>query len=149
MRFRRHPVPRSGSSLGSLGKFDGMETTDRPSTTPTGPATPKSPVESMRRVFRVVAFAEALSWLGLLIGMYFKYIPETSEIGVKIFGPIHGGIFVLYLLVTLRARSVFGWSLTTTFWAGVASIPPFATALFEVLADRRGLIGRPAVSRAG
>lgn len=98
----------------------------------------------VRALFRVIAFAEACSWLGLLIGMFFKYVPDPGdEIGVKIFGPIHGGIFVLYLLATLTARSTFGWSLKTTFWAVVASVPPFATAVFEIVADRKGLLGDP------
>jgi integral membrane protein len=95
----------------------------------------------VRHLFRIVALAEACSWLGLLIGMYVKYVPETTELGVQVFGPIHGGIFILYLLATLTARSTFGWSLRTTFWAAVASIPPFATAVFEVVADRKGLLG--------
>jgi integral membrane protein len=94
----------------------------------------------VRSWFRIIAFAEACSWLGLLIGMYIKYVPETTEAGVKIFGPIHGTIFLAYLLVTLTARSAFSWSLRTTALALVSSIPPFATALFEVLADRRGLL---------
>lgn len=102
----------------------------------------------VRSWFRVIAFAEALSWLGLLIGMYLKYVPETTEAGVHVFGPIHGGIFVAYLLVTLLARRAFGWSLRTTAVALVASIPPFATAIFEVLADRRGLLGRDAETTA-
>jgi len=103
----------------------------------------------VRQLFRIVAFAEALSWLGLLIGMYVKYVPETTELGVQVFGPIHGGIFLAYLLATLTARNTFGWSLTTTFWAAVASIPPFATAAFEVVADRKGLLGgEPVVSAA-
>ncbi len=93
-----------------------------------------------RQIFRIVAFAEALSWLGLLIGMYFKYVPETTELGVQVFGPIHGGVFVLYLLVTLMARRAFGWSFKTFVLAVVASIPPFATAVFEIVADRRGLL---------
>lgn len=96
-----------------------------------------------RQLFRLVAFAEACSWLGLLIGMYFKYVPETTEIGVQVFGPIHGGIFVVYLLVTLSARSAFDWSWRTTFWAAAASVPPFATAVFEVIADRKGLLAEP------
>lgn len=99
----------------------------------------------VRAVFRVVAFAEACSWLGLLIGMYIKYVPETTEAGVKIFGPIHGGIFLVYLLMVLTARSTFGWSMKTTFWAAVASIPPFATAVFEVIAERKGLLSAPDV----
>jgi len=95
--------------------------------------------------FRTIALAEACSWLGLLIGMYIKYVPETTEAGVKIFGPIHGTIFIAYLLVTLTARSTFGWSLRTTALALISSIPPFATAIFEVLADRRGLLSEAAV----
>ncbi len=99
----------------------------------------------VRQFFRIVAFAEALSWLGLLIGMYVKYVLETTELGVQVFGPIHGGIFLAYLLATLAARNTFGWSLTATFWAAVASIPPFATAAFEVIADRKGLLDRQPV----
>lgn len=95
----------------------------------------------IRTWFRVVAFAEACSWLGLLIGMYVKYVPETTELGVKVFGPIHGGIFLLYVLVALQAWRTFGWSFRAGALALVSSIPPFATALFEVLADRKGLLG--------
>jgi integral membrane protein len=102
----------------------------------------------IRLWFRVVALAEAFSWLGLLVGMYLKYVPETTEAGVKIFGPVHGGIFIAYVLVSLLARRAFGWSLRTTAVALVSGVPPFATAVFEVLADRRGLLsaaaGRPA-----
>lgn len=102
----------------------------------------------VRTWFRIIAFAEACSWLGLLIGMYIKYVPETTEAGVKIFGPIHGGIFVAYCLVTLLAWRTFGWSFRTAALALVASIPPFATALFEVVADRKGLLGAPAPADA-
>ncbi len=91
--------------------------------------------------FRVIAIAEACSWLGLLIGMYLKYVPETTEAGVKIFGPIHGTIFLAYLAISLVARSTFGWSFKVFALALVSSIPPFATVLFEVLADRAGLLG--------
>ena len=92
--------------------------------------------------FRVIAIAEACSWLGLLIGMYLKYVPETTEAGVKIFGPIHGTIFLAYLAISLVARSTFGWSFKVFALALVSSIPPFATVLFEVLADRAGLLGQ-------
>ena len=104
----------------------------------------------VRLWFRAIAFAEAVSWLGLLIGMYVKYVPETTEAGVKLFGPVHGGIFVAYLLVALLARRAFGWSAATTVVALVAAVPPFATAVFEVLADRRGLLtGEPEQVAAG
>ena len=88
--------------------------------------------------FRIVAVAEALSWVGLLIGMYVKYVPETTELGVKIFGPIHGGIFVVYVVVALVAARVLRWSAGTTLLALAASIPPLVTIWFERWASRTG-----------
>ena len=89
--------------------------------------------------FRFVAILEAFTWLGLLIGMAFKYLPaDGNEIGVKIFGPIHGGVFVLYLLVSLWTARKLSWNLVTGFWALVASVPPFGTVVFEVWAARTG-----------
>jgi integral membrane protein len=95
-----------------------------------------------RRVFRTVAIAEAFSWAALLVGMYFKWIAQTSEVGVQVFGPIHGTIFIVYCLATLAARSVFGWSWRVTLLGLAAAIPPFATWFFERWALGKGLLGR-------
>jgi integral membrane protein len=86
--------------------------------------------------FRIVAVAEALSWVGLLIGMYLKYVPRTTELGVHLFGPIHGGIFVAYVVVALLTSRVLRWSPRTTVLALVCSVPPLATVWFERLATR-------------
>ena len=96
-----------------------------------------------RAAFRTVAIAEALSWAGLLAGMYVKYVPETTEVGVKVMGPIHGMMFVAYVGMCLLARHRFGWNATTTLVALAASIPPFLTYVFEVVAHRRGLLAQP------
>ena len=99
--------------------------------------------------FRIVAVAEACSWIGLLIGMYVKYVPETTELGVKIFGPIHGGIFLAYVVLTLLCARTLRWSVGTTLLALVASIPPLATLWFERWADRtERLPGRERVGAA-
>lgn len=95
-----------------------------------------------------MAIAEACSWAGLLIGMYLKYVPETTEAGVKIFGPIHGALFMAYLLVTLLARNAFGWSYRLTAVGLAAAVPPFFTLLFERYVERRGLLAAPAASSA-
>ena len=92
--------------------------------------------------FRIVAVAEACSWIGLLAGMFVKYVPETTELGVKIFGPIHGGIFVAYVVVALVTARVLRWSVGTTVLALVASIPPLATVWFERRATRAGQLPR-------
>ncbi len=88
--------------------------------------------------FRVVAVAEAVSWLGLLVGMYVKYVPQSSEVGVQVFGPIHGGIFLAYVVMTLVARRLLRWDVRTTLLALVASVPPLTTVLFERWATRTG-----------
>jgi integral membrane protein len=88
--------------------------------------------------FRVVAVAEALSWLGLLTGMFFKYVVEAGERGVQIFGPIHGTIFLTYVVVTLLTWRSQRWSLPVGLLALVASVPPFCTVLFETWARRTG-----------
>ncbi|TYP87965.1 DUF3817 domain-containing protein [Blastococcus xanthinilyticus] len=88
--------------------------------------------------FRVVAVAEALSWLGLLAGMFVKRVLDSSELGVQVFGPIHGGVFVLYVVVALAAARTLRWSRGTTLLALAASIPPLATIWFERRATRSG-----------
>ena len=93
--------------------------------------------------FRVAAIAEACSWVGLLIGMFVKYVPETSELGVKIFGPIHGGIFVAYVLVAVAAARVLRWNAGTTLLALAASVPPLATLWFDRWATRTGRLPLP------
>ncbi|HWM60137.1 MAG TPA: DUF3817 domain-containing protein [Pseudonocardia sp.] len=81
--------------------------------------------------FRVVAIAEACSWAGLLIGMMFKYLVVGNDIGVQVFGPIHGALFLGYLVVAVLTARAFGWRLPTTLLALACSIPPFATLWFE------------------
>jgi integral membrane protein len=92
----------------------------------------------LNRLFVAVAVAEALSWLGLLTGMYVKYFTEAGELGVKVFGPLHGGIFVLYVALALVVARTQRWSLGTTALALVCSVPPFATLAFEQWAARTG-----------
>lgn len=88
--------------------------------------------------FRAVAFAEALSWLGLLTGMFFKYVVDAGEQGVHVFGPIHGTVFLTYLVVTLLTWRHQRWSLPVALLALAASVPPFCTVLFEQWAERTG-----------
>ena len=112
----------------------------------------ESPVASLSRpgrLFRVLAIAEACSWAGLLIGMFFKYVVVHDEIGVQIFGPIHGALFVAYVVVAVAVARTLGWSVGTLLLALGASIPPLCTLWFERWALRRGrLSGYASSSRA-
>ncbi len=100
----------------------------------------------LTRLFAAVAIAEALSWAGLLTGMYFKYFTDAGELGVKIFGPLHGGIFVLYAVLALVVARALRWSLGTTVLALVCAVPPFASLVFEQWAVRSGRL--PLTDRA-
>lgn len=104
---------------------------------------------TLRTVFRYVAFAEALSWAGLLIAMLFKWVIQDdphsgAQGGVPIMGPIHGAVFVVYVVLCLMSRAQFGWSIKTTLLALGSSIPPFFSVWFETWADRTGKLQAPA-----
>ena len=96
--------------------------------------------------FRVIAFAEAVSWVGLLLGMYFKYLgsPRT-EVGVKVFGPVHGGVFVAFVVAALVVGLAVRWSVGTWLLALLASIVPLGSVMFLIWADRTGRMGSGAV----
>src|SRR4051795_5795184 len=90
----------------------------------------------MATAFRIVAVAEACSWIRPLAGMFVKWVLKASEVGVHVFGPIHGAIFVAYVAVALVTSRVLRWSPRTTVLALVCSVPPLATVWFERLATR-------------
>ncbi|OLF07684.1 DUF3817 domain-containing protein [Actinophytocola xanthii] len=96
--------------------------------------------------FRLLALAEAVSWAGLLIGMFVKYVVVHDEIGVRIFGPVHGAVFVGYVVVTLLVRGPLRWTSGTFVLALVAGVPPFGTVLFERWATRTGRLDETATA---
>lgn len=97
---------------------------------------------SPRVLFRGVAVAEALTWAGLLVGMYLKYVPETTEVGVRVFGPLHGIAFIAFCLTTIVVGIDQQWRARRVLLGLVSALPPFATLLFEWYAERRaGLRG--------
>jgi integral membrane protein len=108
-----------------------------------------APLPVPGRVFRALAIAEACSWAGLLVGMFVKYVVVHNEIGVQVFGPIHGALFVAYVVAAVAVARPLGWDLRTLLLALGASIPPLCTLWFERWALRTGrLSGRYASSRA-
>ncbi len=90
------------------------------------------------RAFRIVATLEAVTWLGLLIGMYLKWIAKSTEVGVRIFGSLHGAVFVTFVVLSIAMYVRLGWRPRTLLLALVSSLPPFATIAFEVWAARTG-----------
>ncbi len=124
-----------------------------PTPTATDPVAPRAPGSKisggrLQRVFTWIAVVEAFTWAGLLTGMYFKYVPETTDLGVRIFGTLHGAAFITYVLVTISMAVRLKWRLGRTLLALLAAVPPFMTVVFEVWARRTGRLPGTAVTSA-
>lgn len=95
---------------------------------------------SPRRLFRTVAVAEAITWALLLAGMFLKYVTETTELGVRIGGMLHGFVFVAYLVTAVVVAIDAQWSLKRTTLGLLAAIPPFFTIWFDLASERQGAL---------
>jgi integral membrane protein len=92
------------------------------------------------KLFRRVAVAEAVTWALLLSGMFLKYVTETTELGVRVFGMVHGIVFVVYCVTTVLVAVDQRWTLRRTALGLVASVPPFCTVWFDRYAESRALL---------
>lgn len=90
-------------------------------------------------LFRRVAIAEAVTWALLLTGMVLKYT-DTTELGVRVFGMLHGIVFIAYCLTTVLVAVDQRWSRGRLLLGLVASVPPFATVPFDRYAEHRGAL---------
>jgi integral membrane protein len=78
----------------------------------------------MTSKFRTVALLEAISYLALLVATFVKRVVEGPDL-VPVLGPIHGILFLAYLLLTLLVREEQGWTVGQTLIVLIASAIPF------------------------
>ena len=93
------------------------------------------------KLFRVVAVTEAVTWLGLLVSMYVKYLTDATHTGeemVSVTGMAHGIAFMAYCATTLAVAVVGRWTLGRLVLGLVSAIPPFMTVWFDRYAESRG-----------
>lgn len=95
---------------------------------------------SPRKLFRTVAFAEAVTWTLLIIGLILKYGTETTEVGVRIGGGIHGFVFLCYGVVTVFTWVNQKWPARTGVLAVVSAVIPYATIPVEKSLDQKGML---------
>jgi integral membrane protein len=82
-------------------------------------------------LLRKVGMIEGVSLLVLLfIAMPLKYIWH-QPMAVKIIGWLHGGLFVLFIWLAIRAYSERGWPFKKLVLAFVAAFLPFGTFVFD------------------
>ena len=94
------------------------------------------------RLFAIAAFAEGLTWAGLLVGMLLKYGTETTDLGVWLFGRLHGAAFLFYVAVTIASAVRLRWPWWASILALLAAAPPLVTVPLEMWFRRIGLLGR-------
>ena len=93
---------------------------------------------------------EAVSWVGLLVGMYFKYLGTPAHRdrreGVRA-GPRR--VFIAFVVAALLAGIALKWAAATWLLALLASIVPLGSVIFLIWADRTGRMGARARAAAG
>jgi integral membrane protein len=83
-------------------------------------------------IFRLAAFGEAIGWTLLISGIVIgKYLTPGNGDAVMIAGQLHGFLFFVYISAAISTAGSFSWSLRKTAIAGLMSIPPYGTLLFE------------------
>ena len=83
--------------------------------------------DSIKEKFRKVAKIEGYSFLILLfIAMPLKYIVGLA-IATKIVGPIHGALWIWYLILQYQASKEEKWGIGFNLFAFLMSIIPFGT----------------------
>ena len=84
----------------------------------------------MLRWFRVVALAEAVSYLVLLAAAVAKRALDTPG-PVEALGPVHGVLFLAYVGLAFAVRPVLRWNALTTAIVIVAAVVPFGAFVVE------------------
>lgn len=77
-------------------------------------------------VLRWVSLAEATSYLLLLVATLLKYTGPEEEIGVQVLGPIHGALFLAYVVVAVVVAFRRRWPVMRTLVVLAASVIPAA-----------------------
>ena len=76
---------------------------------------------------RIIGFLEGMSLLALIfIAVPLKYIGHDPSV-VKTMGPIHGALFLLFIVNTVSVGVAQKWQLKTTSKVLLACIIPFGT----------------------
>jgi integral membrane protein len=89
-------------------------------------------------LFRLAAIGEACGWTMLIAGITLKqYVLHGNNVPVLIAGQIHGTLFIIYIVAALALYPSLGWSRGKAILAGLASIPPYGSIIFEQWAAHR------------
>ncbi|MGB3414495.1 MAG: DUF3817 domain-containing protein [Microbacteriaceae bacterium] len=89
------------------------------------------------RLFTIFAFAEMVTWAGLITAMVVKYT-GVSDAFVPIAGGIHGFVFLCYSVTTVFVWVNQSWPAKRGVVGLLSAIIPFATVPFEHSMKKNG-----------
>jgi integral membrane protein len=89
------------------------------------------------KTFRYVALAEATTFLVLLVAAIIKRTSD-APIGVEIMGPIHGMLFLAYVVIALSVRGPAGWTGRQTLAVLAGAVLPFGGFVVDRWLARTG-----------
>lgn len=92
-----------------------------------------------RQLFRTFAFAEVVTWAGLITALIVRAAGGWPG-AVSIAGGLHGFVFLCYGVTTVFVWVNQRWSAGTGILGLVSAIIPFATVPVELGLDKRGLL---------
>lgn len=97
---------------------------------------------SPKTFFRVLAFAEAVSWTLLIGGMILRATNDL-DIAVSIGGGIHGFVFLAYAATAVIVAKNQRWSAGPTSIAVISAVIPYATIPVDLWLKRSGRLDGP------
>lgn len=112
---------------------------DKASAGPAGgaPVVPPKIMSAFRR-YRIAAYVVGWGLLLLCAAMVLKYAFGVGA-AVAIWGPIHGGLFVIYVIIAFDLAYKDRWSPLGTLWVLLAGTIPFVSFVAERQVQRKVL----------
>lgn len=90
-----------------------------------------------KTLFRIVAFAEAVTWTGLIIGIILKYGFGNDSV-IPITGGLHGFVFLCYGVTTVFVWVNQKWKPSVGVLGLISTIIPYATIPFDLVMQKKG-----------
>ena len=94
---------------------------------------------SPKKLFMIFAFAEMITWAGLITALILRFAGITDQ-WVTPAGGIHGFIFLCYCVTTVFVWVNQRWKTGAGILALITAIIPFATVPLEIIFKRRGML---------
>ncbi len=101
------------------------------------PVVPPKILSAFKR-YRIAAFVVGWGLLILCAAMVFKYAFDMGA-AVVIWGPIHGALFVIYVIIAFDLAYKDRWSPLGTVWVLIAGTIPFVSFVAERQVQRKVL----------